>query len=78
MTSELSERVPATMTIGILMLQSMRLGFSSVTPPIDGGGNTGWAPYQIYACLIGLAAAVSLFLENAATTTVRVISLSLV
>ena len=63
--SRLSQRVPASMTIGLLMLQALRIGWSSATPTVDAG----FAEYRLYGCVLGVAAAVSLFLEGAATTT---------
>jgi hypothetical protein len=64
-TGKLSQRVPASMTLGILILQSMRVGWSSATPTLD----YGYAAWQLYGCALGLIAAVSLYLEGAAFTT---------
>jgi len=63
--SRLSQRVPASMTIGLLMLQALRIGWSSATPTVDAG----FAEYRLYGCVLGVAAAVSLFLEHAGERT---------
>ncbi len=61
---KLSQRTPACMTLGILILHSMRIGWSSATPTLD----YGYAPWHLYGCAFGFIAAVSLYLEEAALT----------
>eukprot|EP01047_Picozoa_sp_COSAG01_P059062 COSAG01_NODE_7042_length_3379_cov_1.695732_3_plen_406_part_01 len=59
-SSALARRAPASLVIGCVMLQAMRLGWSGATPIVD-SGFVGW---YIAGCILAVLSAILLFVQR--------------
>jgi hypothetical protein len=59
-SSALARRAPASLVIGCVMLQAMRLGWSGATPIVD-SGFVGW---YIAGCILAMLSAILLFMQR--------------